>query len=199
LPDGAKLLHGDARIVLNDIKDNSVAAIITDPPYGNAAEPLYRWLAEFAARVLIPGGSLICYTGQACLSRDIKIFEEHLTYWWLCHMRHTQPQKLFGAGVLVTFKPVLWFVKGQRRRSLPSGRRPLMTDGFISPARDKLAHAWAQGEGGVWVPIEHLTDPFELIVDPFAGTATWGRIAASMGRRWIGADLAEGGTTTIAA
>jgi DNA modification methylase len=51
----------------------------------------------------------------------------------------------------------------------------------------------------VWIPIEHLTEPGELIVDPFAGTGTWLRIAAAMGRRALGCDLAEGGTETIAA
>jgi DNA modification methylase len=51
----------------------------------------------------------------------------------------------------------------------------------------------------VEVPIKHLTNPGELIVDPFAGTAEWGRIAHKMGRRWLGADIARGGTTAIAA
>jgi hypothetical protein len=198
IPDGMDLRIGDAREVLADIRDDSIPLILTDPPYGNEAGPLYAWLARFAERVLIPGGSLICYTGQSKLDRDMAILDKRLKYWWLCHMPHVERQKLFGANVLATFKPVLWFVKGHRR-VLPSGQRPLMTDEFISPARDKLAHAWAQGAGGVWIPIEHLTEPGETIVDPFAGTATWGRIAVAMGRRWIGADIAPGGSTRIAA
>jgi hypothetical protein len=68
LPDGMDLRIGDCREVLADIADNSVALILTDPPYPAEAEPLYRWLAEWAARVLIPGGSLICYTGQSRLN-----------------------------------------------------------------------------------------------------------------------------------
>jgi hypothetical protein len=193
LPDGADLRIGDCREVLADVADNSIPLILTDPPYGKDAEPLYRWLAQFAARVLIPGGSLICYTGQACLPRDFAIFGAHLTWQWLCTMRHTQPQRLFGANVIVTHKPVLWYVKQFRRG------RSLMPDGLISPHRDKLSHAWAQGEGGIWAPIEHLTEPGEVIVDPFAGTGAWGRIAVQMGRRWIGADIVEGGTTAVAA
>jgi len=70
LPDGVELRIGDCRVALADILDNSVALILTDPPYGKDAEPLYEWLAKFAARVLIPGGSLICYTGQTNLLRD---------------------------------------------------------------------------------------------------------------------------------
>jgi hypothetical protein len=198
IADGFDYRIGDARVVLADIPDNSVPLILTDPPYGHEAEPLYRWLAEFAARVLIPGGSLICYTGQGKLDRDMAILGARLKYWWLCMMPHIERQKLFGSGVLATFKPVLWFVKDHRRK-LPSGTRPLMSDEFKSPKRDKLAHAWAQGEGGVWIPIEHLTEPGELIIDPFAGTGTFGRIAHAMGRRWIGADIMAGGSTTVAA
>ncbi len=63
LPDGMELRIGDCREALADVPDNSVPLILTDPPYGDDAEPLYRWLAEFGARVLILGGSLVCYTG----------------------------------------------------------------------------------------------------------------------------------------
>jgi hypothetical protein len=191
LPDGMELRIGDARIVLADIPDNSLPLILTDPPYGDDAEPLYRWLAMWAERVLIPGGSLICYTGSARLDRDIAILAERLRFWWLCQMPHTQTQRLPGKFVMASFKPVLWYVKGFRRG------RTLMPDTFVSPSPDKVAHAWAQGEGGVWVPIEHLTDPGELIVDPFAGTAKWGQIAAAMGRRWIGADIVAGGAAVV--
>ena len=64
---------------------------------------------------------------------------------------------------------------------------------------DKSLHPMAQGDGGIAPLIENLSGPGELIVEPFAGTGTWGRVAHSMGRRWIGADIALGGTTTIAA
>jgi hypothetical protein len=195
LPDGAELRIGDCREALADIADNSIPLILTDPPYGKEAEPLYKWLAEFAARVLIPGGSLICYTGSTMLHRDLSFFKAQpaLREYPLCRMVHTHPQQLYGLGILATDKPVLWFAKGHSRH------RTLMPTEFVSPRPDKLAHAWAQGEGGVWVPIEHLSEPGELILDPFAGTGTWGRIAAAMGRRWIGADIVQGGTETIAA
>jgi hypothetical protein len=73
VPDGLDLRIGDCRTVLADIGDNSVPLVLTDPPYGDEAEPLYHWLAGFAARVLVPGGSLICYTGSSRLDRDIAI------------------------------------------------------------------------------------------------------------------------------
>jgi len=73
-----ELRIGDCRQVLADVPDNSVPLILTDPPYGDDAEPLYRWLAEFAARALIPGGSLICYTGQSRLDRDMALLSAKL-------------------------------------------------------------------------------------------------------------------------
>jgi DNA modification methylase len=193
IPDGLDLRIGDCRVLFSDIADNSVPLILTDPPYGDDAELLYRWLAQFAARVLIPGGSLVCYTGQSTLPRDVSIFGEHLRYWWQLIMLHDQSQRLPGKFVIANYKPVLWYVKGHRRG------RTMVPDLLISPARDKLMHGWAQGEGGVWQVIEHLTEPGELIIDPFCGTATWGRIAASMGRRWLGADVVEGGLETMIA
>jgi DNA modification methylase len=49
----------------------------------------------------------------------------------------------------------------------------------------------------VWQWIEPLTDPSDLIVDPFYGSSDWGWIAGAMGRRWIGSDVAEGGSTHV--
>jgi hypothetical protein len=190
LPDGMDYRIGDCREVLADIPGSSVPLILTDPPYGDEAEPLYRWLADFAARVLIPGGSLICYTGHSRLNRDHAIFSTTLRYWWELSMPHDQTQRLPGKFVIVGWRPILWYVKEFRRG------RSLMPD-VLKSISDKTQHPWSQGTGGVEYIIEHLTEPGELIVDPFAGTATWGRIAVGMGRRWIGADIVEGGSTHI--
>jgi hypothetical protein len=192
--DDLDLRIGDARVVLADVPDNSVPLILTDPPYGDEAEPLYCWLAEFAARALIPGGSLICYTGQSRLLRDGAIFEAAaLRYWWTLAMPHDQSQRLPGKFVIVEWKPVLWFVKEFRRG------RSLVPDVLMSPRREKEQHNWGQGDGGIGPLIEHLTEPGELIVDPFAGTAIWGRRAHAMGRQWLGADIVAGGVDDVLA
>lgn len=185
---------GDCREVLADVPDDSVPLILTDPPYGDDAEPLYQWLAEFAARVLMPGGSLICYTGQSKLDRDMLIFGGHLRYWWLLSMMYAQPQRFPDKFVMIGFKPVLWYVKDNRREP-----HSLVSDVLRDGGRDKNEHDWGQGESGVPQLIEDLTAPGELIVDPFAGSCLWGKISASMGRRWLGADVVSGGTTTAVA
>jgi hypothetical protein len=190
-PHGPDLRIGDAREVLLDVPDNSVHLVLTDPPYGDEAEPLYNWLAEWSKRVLIPGGSLICFTGQSRLDRDLRILGDHLRYWWLLAIRHNQAQRLPGKFVMVEFKPVLWFVKDHRRG------KTLVNDVLRSDRRDKEGHDWGQGDGGVELLIEQLTEPDELIIDPFAGTGRWEQIAARMGRQWIGADVVRGGDNKI--
>jgi hypothetical protein len=193
IPDGLDLRVGDARVELADVPDGSVALVLTDPPYGDEAEPLYTWLAEWSARVLVPGGSLICYTGQSRLDRDIGIFARQLRYWWTLAMLHHQSQRLPGKFVTAEFKPVLWFVKDHRRG------RTLVNDVLRSPKREKDDHDWGQGEGGTPLLIEQLTEPGDLIADPFAGTARWGEIATGMGRRWVGADVTPRGDAQVVA
>lgn len=192
LPDAMDLRIGDARAVMESVPDRSLALVLTDPPYGDEAEPLYEWLVEWAARKLIPGGSLICYTGQSRLNRDIAIFDRRLRYWWLLTMKHDKSQRLPGKFVVAESKPVLWYVNEYRRG------RTLITD-TLSSERDLSAHPWAQGSGGVALLIENLTDPGEMIGDPFAGTGRWGEIACQMGRRWVGADIVAGGAALVEA
>lgn len=176
---------GDCREALHDIAAESVALVLTDPPWGNDSEPLYRWLADFAARVLVPGGSLVCYTGIATWYRDARILAERLQPRPLLYMPHTAERPLLGEFVRIGGKPVFWFSKGPRRNQLivPTLAR--------SSGKDKALHPWQQGDA-VWQWIEALTDPGETVVDPFYGSGEWGHICAAMGRRWVGCDSADG-------
>jgi hypothetical protein len=182
---------GDCREVLADIAAESAALVLTDPPWGNASEPLYRWLADFAARVLVPGGSLLCFTGLTTWCRDAAILAAHLQPRPLLHVPHTAERPMRGEFVRIGGRPVLWFSKGPRRNQL-------MVPTVIRGAKDKSLHPWQQGDA-VWQWIEPLTDPGDLVVDPFCGCGEWGHICAAMGRRWIGCDLVAGGSTAIVA
>ena len=103
---------GDFRSVLSDLPDNSVDLIFTDPPYDTESVPLYGDLARFAARVLVPGGSLICYAGIHALPALFPLMTPHLTFWWqLCLRLQGSFPRLHGWRVHVHYKPLLWFVK----------------------------------------------------------------------------------------
>jgi hypothetical protein len=88
---------------------------------GNASEPLYRWLAEFASRVLVPGGSLLCFTGVTTWFRDAGIFATAgLQPQPLLAMQHTAERPVLGEGKFVRNgkREVLWFSKGPRSNQL---------------------------------------------------------------------------------
>jgi len=61
------LQFGDMKSLGENIVDNSIDIIFTDPPYNEASLSLYGDSARLANRVLKPGGSLITYVGHYAL------------------------------------------------------------------------------------------------------------------------------------
>lgn len=182
--DEPEVRAGDFRNALDDIEEASVALVLTDPPYAESALDLYSDLGELAARVLMPGGSLVCYTGQAILPDVLTRLRAHLRYWWTFALTHEHGgQQLPGKWVVVEWKPVVWFVKGHRLG------REYVADRLRGSRPEKAHHEWAQGIEEVNYIIRQLTEPGEIVCDPFAGSGAFGRAALSLGRSFVGADL----------
>jgi 16S rRNA G966 N2-methylase RsmD len=181
--DPPEIRLGDFREVLRDIPDGSVALVLTDPPYAEEYLPLWDDLGAFAARVLRPGGSLVAYSGQAMLPAVLASLGRHLRYWWTLSLRHRHgPHQLAGKWVINRWKPLLWFVRQRLGSSC-------YVDDEIDGSRPrKELHGWAQGDVEIEPLILALTDPGDLIVDPFAGSGTVGVAATRLGRRFIGAE-----------
>ena len=181
---GPEIRRGHFEDVLEDLEDGSVDLILTDPPYGEDALPSYVRLAEFAAVKLKPGGSLICYTGQSILPGVLEALGMNLRYWWTLSLDHAAGgQQLPGKWVFVEWKPLVWFVRDNR------AGREYVPDRVRGTRPDKDAHEWAQGVEEVIPLIEQLTNIGDLVVDPFAGSGSFGRAALGLGRRFLGADL----------
>ena len=79
---GWEIRTGDFRKVLADIPDQSVDAIVTDPPYNVEGVPLYSDLSAFAARVLKPRRLCVAYCGKMALPEHFERLGEHLEYVW---------------------------------------------------------------------------------------------------------------------
>jgi hypothetical protein len=69
---------------LADLAAGSVAMVLLDLPWEDTAAPLYPLAGELAARILMPGGSLICWSGDPF--RDIPILNRYLQRWKLLVM-----------------------------------------------------------------------------------------------------------------
>lgn len=160
--------------------------IITDPPYPREFLPVYADLAETAARILRPGGSLICMAGQSYLPQIVERLAEHLTYQWtLAYLTPGgQATQLWERKVNTFWKPLLWFTKGEYEG-------PWVGDVTRSEVNDndKRFHHWGQAESGMADIVRRFTKPGDLIADPFLGGGTTGIVALSLGRRFVGCDI----------
>lgn len=174
------VLTGDMRKLSKDVADNSVDMIFTDPPYTREYLPLYADLGEVAARVLKPGGSLICEVGGYALPHVLDALREHLRCWWILGERHTNRlAQMREYGVKVKWKPLLWFVKETRREP-----REFVLD-LVDGTYDKEHHDWQKGQTAAEYYIQRLTEPGDLVFDPFAGSGTTAVVCNRLHRRWL--------------
>jgi site-specific DNA-methyltransferase (adenine-specific) len=190
-PRNLDIRAGDFRSVLGDIQPDSVALILTDPPYPEKYLDLWDDLGEFGSKALVDGGSLVAYCGQSILPEALDRLRSNLRYWWTLALTHSAgSQMLPGKFVSVGWKPLVWFVRDHRRD------RSMVPDRIVGSPPRKTQDAgddgtWAQGVEELESIISALTAPGDLIVDPFAGSGTTGIAATRFGRRFIGSEISS--------
>jgi len=181
-----RVFTADIATATRHVDAESVDWIITDPPYPKKYLGVYDHLAEFAAHALKPGGSLVAMVGQSYLPEILAKLTETLTYHWtLAYLTPGgQAAQLWARKVNTFWKPLLWLTKGKH------------TGQWIGDVcrsdvnhNDKRFHHWGQSESGMADVIDRLTDPGQVICDPFLGAGTTGVVAIGMGRRFIGFDV----------
>jgi site-specific DNA-methyltransferase (adenine-specific) len=190
--DAWELRTGDFREVLGDLTDQSVDAIVTDPPYDNDGVPLYEPLGSFSLRVLKPGRLAVVYAGNLQLDREMSLLERGgLTYMWhgvnVLAGRHTRVRVRMVFG---QHRSVLLYSAG------PYRPRGWLNDIVFAKGRggpeERPLHPWQQALEPVRHWIRQVSEPGELIVDPFLGSGTTAVAAVMEGRRFIGCDIDPG-------
>jgi len=177
-----ELHQGDMTEKGDLIPDNSVQAIITDPPYDLPSLPIYGHLAKLAERKLKVGGCLAALTGGYAFSRITRLIEDNssLTWQWDIVLKHNGPSEIIS-GMQVKHKTWVLFYKGDK----PTIHGPMPTL-FESEKPDKGMDDWAQSPEDARPLIRYLTVPGEIVLDPLTGTGTFGVPALEEGRRFIG-------------
>ena len=130
---------GDARELARRIPDESVDLIFTDPVYDRIDD--YRWLAETAARILKPGGSVMALCAHEYLDQVMKVMDASLKYHWICCL--WQPGSsalLWKKRIMAKWKPMIWYVKSE-----PSQAIRWFMDGVVGEGTgSKIYHYWGQ-------------------------------------------------------
>lgn len=185
-PADIPIRKGDFRQVLSDLSE--VDAVITDPPYGKGAIPLWKALGKFCSEKLKDGGVLIAYSGQMYLPQVLGVLAESLDYFWTMAVVHEGSGNLTPLGqpcrkVVNKWKPLLFFCKRGH------GYKETFPDLVKAEKPDKSAHNWAQSSGEAEWLVSQFTNPGELVVDPFAGGGTIGIAALKLKRQFVGAEI----------
>ena len=177
------IIIGNMSILWKRLADDSVDLVLTDPPYTQI--DLYERLAELAAAKLKSGSLCLAYTGQFYLPAVMEAMGKHLEYWWTfaiqfggqhcaIHPRHVQNK----------WKPILAFAKPPLKQA-PNWLSDLLEGG----GRDKAHHDWGQDESEVVYLIQRLTEPGELVVDPFCGGGQVPAACKAIGRKWLATEI----------
>jgi hypothetical protein len=105
-----------------------------------------------------------------------------LTHWWEIALIQTgSSARMFTKNVIVTWKPLLWFVKGAKLRT-----SEFIKDSVESQYPDKTLHNWTQSIVEAKHIISKLTYENDVVLDPMMGVATTGVASLNLNRQFIG-------------
>ena len=103
-------------------------------------------------------------------------------------MKHTGHHKLLSNGIEVSWKPLLWFIKGKRRAK---GCDKTISDFIESKPPNKDLHEWAQSPVEARHVIDACTVENQIVADFFMGSGTTGIAALKLNRKFIGFEINE--------
>jgi hypothetical protein len=185
-----RLLAGDFRQRGQEIEDESIDLVFTDPPYPKKCLPLWSDVAEVAQRVLRPGGILAAYSGQKYLPTVMGSLDEHLDYVWMGSIRHSGGDAMrWDVKMKNGWKPILIYAKPPVQRNW----QPFADQ--VTGGSEKADHDWQQASREALHYIEALCPVGGTVLDPMIGSGTTAVAAVELGRHCIGIDEDPGAIT----
>ena len=186
--------HCECAGLMLELEPESVDAIITDPPYEQAAIPAFRDLRDLASKVLKPGGHLVVMTGSMFLPQWFAQLEgdPEIVYRYAMSVRllgattQNRPRKMVDGC-----KPVLLYNKAGDHKD---GWRQIF-NAFDSEAKKEQEadhHVWQQSLDVFQHLLGKFASPGDVVCDPFLGGGTTAVAAVERGCNFIGADADEG-------
>lgn len=159
-----------------------VDVIITDPPYPREYLWTFAELSRQANALLKPGGLCVVMSGQSYLPEVYEAMGSHLDYYWTgAYLLPGQPTPLRQRNVNTSWKPLLVYANG---RAEPR----IFGDVMRSDRNEKEWHDWGQSISGMLDVVDRLTEPGDLVLDPFVGGGATAVAALELDRSVVVAD-----------
>ena len=181
-------------------KGEKPKAVISDPPYlknhvfderdksGKLVKPsLIRLFARWCNTVLAKNGIVAGMFGAMWTNEVIRIFESEGFEWrWTITTTYEGGfwARIMTKKVLACSKPILLF-----HRKGEMGGKHILGDVIRCGRRDKRFFVWQQDVETFEQLVATITDPGDLVVDPFAATGTTGIACLNLKRRFIGSEI----------
>ncbi len=200
------LYHGDCREILASMASESVAAVITDPPYTErthkkARTPERDGVTAFAAITDADLDEILAECGRVSTGWVISTLDyrhavgydvnppaglkvQRLGVW----VKTNPTPQLTGDRPAQGWESIAYMHRSDRRSSWSGGGAH---GNHVSPIPPPEGHPTAKPLPLVAKWVRWFTKPGDLILDPFAGSGTTLRAALDEGRRAIGVELEE--------
>lgn len=181
------VVGGDAFELVYDIPDGSIDMILGDPVYWEYDQ--YYLMALHAVRILRPGGHLILQAGNihryyAEKLMDFTVAKDNLHMCPTIHEVMTGgTQQYFPVSAIFMEKPYIWRMKVGAKSK---GWMPTLVRGT---GKDKSNHEWGDTPAVFKMAIHRLTDPDDIILDPFTGSGTVPVACKEYGRRFVAFEI----------
>lgn len=170
----------------NQLPENSVDLIVTDPPWDEGSLTTYEAAARIASRVLKPGHFMAIYSGKMFLPKIMNILFSELEYVWAFSVfQPDSNDKIQKYHLYSAWRPVLLVKKPGETIDM------VWMPDSIKSTRDKKYHEWGQGVELVEKLVSGYSQPGEIVLDPFVGGASVPYVAKTQKRRYIGFDISE--------
>lgn len=215
-----QLIHGDCLVAMADLvkKGIKVDAIITDPPYNISKEnnfstmksakrqgvdfgewdkgfDLLSWL-DIADKLLKDGGNIVIFNSFLNIGTIAKTLEQH-GYSVKDLIRWIKPNPMprnMSSRFVSDYELAIWCVKGKKKWTFNNNSGSYLRPEIKCPApsgKERLGHPTQKPVCLMEFLVKTLTNPRELVLDPFMGSGSTGIACVRQNRHFIGVELDE--------
>ena len=182
---GGNIFTAPAASLWNRLTDNSVDLFFSDPPYKEIDR--YEEMAKLAANKLKDGRLCLAYAGIRFLPDVLDAMRRHLNYRWMIAVEFAGTDSMvFPLQIKNGWQAIVVFCKGKQ------AKHGWITDHLHSGGREKSGHKFQKTSTDIEAVIERLTEPGDLVVDPFAGSGSIPSACKKLGRNWIATEIDSG-------